>query len=460
MSFVYILSIRNNFVSSVERGRYALTRAIVEDKKLSIDKYKDFSAPDLSLKNGHYYSRFPAGMSFMMTPFHKIALKFSTQIPYIFEFGIISIIAALTISLFYIIGRLGDFSAGPSFIVSISFGVSTLIYSFAGGFWSHIFSILFITLCLISFLIFYNKKKLISILFFGLFYALSISIDYPNAIIIFPLFLLIIVSLFKSSKKKMFSGIFLLLIPLLVFGSAISLYNKSTFGSPFKIGQSSGSSVGSRFKASIIPIKVWNAEGVFDDRRLFPGLISQTLSPERGILIFSPVLLLAIFGFFNLYKRDKHLSIALLSIVSLNIIFYSIWQDYWGGWSYGPRYLIASIPILILPLLYFLKYSSRKLLAEFIFCITVIWGIIINSIGAFTGTLLPCPCEGYIGIWYSPVYAIKQLETVAPNSFFYKNYLINIVNPYIYLVLIIGFLSLSFLFSTYLFLRKETINEA
>jgi hypothetical protein len=121
---IYVITIENDFTSSVERGRYALTRAIVEDHSLKIDNYKDFSFPDVSFKNGHYYSRFPGGMSFLMAPAHMVALKLSPQSPQIFGFEFVSFLSALSIGFLYILGRVNKFSISTSLLGSYVFPAS------------------------------------------------------------------------------------------------------------------------------------------------------------------------------------------------------------------------------------------------------------------------------------------------------------------------------------------------
>ncbi len=130
---IYVITIENDFTSSVERGRYALTRAIVEDHSLKIDNYKDFSFPDVSFKNGHYYSRFPGGMSFLMAPAHMVALKLSPQSPQIFGFEFVSFLSALSIGFLYILGRVNKFSISTSLLGSYVFAFGTIIFTFSGG---------------------------------------------------------------------------------------------------------------------------------------------------------------------------------------------------------------------------------------------------------------------------------------------------------------------------------------
>src|SRR5579859_7468194 len=49
------------FESSLSRGRFALIKAVVDDRTLVIDKYATTTFPDIIYSNGHYYSVFIPG---------------------------------------------------------------------------------------------------------------------------------------------------------------------------------------------------------------------------------------------------------------------------------------------------------------------------------------------------------------------------------------------------------------
>lgn len=75
-----------------------------------------------------------------------------------------------------------------------------------------------------------------------------------------------------------------------------------------------------------------------------PGML---LSPSRGLLVFSPFLLLAVPGAVRAWRRPgwpelRPLSVAVAAVLLVD----SFWFDWWGGWSYGPRRLTDLAPAL------------------------------------------------------------------------------------------------------------------
>lgn len=79
------------------------------------------------------------------------------------------------------------------------------------------------------------------------------------------------------------------------------------------------------------------------------GAIGTLLSPARGLLIFSPVLLLSIAGVIMAIKRRtfQRLEAFLCAIILINWIITALWPIWWGGWSFGPRLLSDYLPFWI-----------------------------------------------------------------------------------------------------------------
>ncbi len=95
--------------------------------------------------------------------------------------------------------------------------------------------------------------------------------------------------------------------------------------------------------------------------RSFLGLL---VSPSSGFFIFSPVMLFAIPGAFQVFKlrseRDEKLLLCLtIAGVALfiNYCFFSVW---WGGWTYGSRFMVDSLSIFCFLIGYPLTTHLRK----------------------------------------------------------------------------------------------------
>jgi hypothetical protein len=74
------------------------------------------------------------------------------------------------------------------------------------------------------------------------------------------------------------------------------------------------------------------------------GIFGLLLSPGRGIIWYSPVLLLGVFGL-RWFWRNQRLSFTLIALLSLcYLLLYAKWYMWHGGFSWGPRFLVPALP--------------------------------------------------------------------------------------------------------------------
>lgn len=126
------------------------------------------------------------------------------------------------------------------------------------------------------------------------------------------------------------------------------------------------------------------------------GFLGLIVSPNRGLLVFSPVFLLAILGLFGIKKfktKNMRYFLILMAIsVVLQIVAYSFFKIWWGGECYGPRLLTGMIPFIIIFLaIYFDNFSKttwtqesiRKYFIIFVILIFICWSGFVQIVGAF-----------------------------------------------------------------------------
>ncbi|WP_322798754.1 hypothetical protein [Thermoflexus sp.] len=76
--------------------------------------------------------------------------------------------------------------------------------------------------------------------------------------------------------------------------------------------------------------------------------MALTLSPGKGLLTYSPALLLALFGLRGLFRLHPFLAGGLLVFGVLHVAGYSRPIIWWGGLNWGPRYMVPLIPAAML----------------------------------------------------------------------------------------------------------------
>ena len=82
------------------------------------------------------------------------------------------------------------------------------------------------------------------------------------------------------------------------------------------------------------------------DNPIYIGLFGFLFSPGKSIILFCPPILLGIVGLSRLWRRDRGLALVCGAIPLIYLLFYSIYGNWEGTYSYGPRYLVPSAVLL------------------------------------------------------------------------------------------------------------------
>jgi hypothetical protein len=83
------------------------------------------------------------------------------------------------------------------------------------------------------------------------------------------------------------------------------------------------------------------------DLPLWIGLYGNLLSPGKSIFLYAPPLILALFGSLLFIPRHKWWALPFLGIPLLYLLVYSSKGVWYGGSSWGPRYLVPTVPLLM-----------------------------------------------------------------------------------------------------------------
>ncbi|MCX5900853.1 MAG: hypothetical protein NTX06_09000, partial [Proteobacteria bacterium] len=128
-------------------------------------------------------------------------------------------------------------------------------------------------------------------------------------------------------------------------GAALALlgyYNYFRFGSLLETGRTVDPSAVLRFSYGMFASPI---EGIY-------GLL---FSSNKGLLLFSPVVVVAAFAWPRLHRLHPFLSSVLVAAIAFRIVFIASRSDWHGGFSLGPRYLLMLLPYLCLPLVLLVK---------------------------------------------------------------------------------------------------------
>jgi hypothetical protein len=121
--------------------------------------------------------------------------------------------------------------------------------------------------------------------------------------------------------------------------------------------------------------------------------LGTLISPSRGLLIFSPIVLYSVLGAYQVFQlrsgKDEKL-IGCMSIASIILLFsYFFYITWWAGYCYGPRFLTDIMPVVCYLINYFSagnveKYRKHKknFTIIFLFFLSIVYSTLVQCIGA------------------------------------------------------------------------------
>jgi hypothetical protein len=337
-----------------QNSRFDLVRAITERHTLSIDAYHS-NTQDKALANGHYYSDKAPGVAFLAVPIALatrpvlrmvgvdpesarglLAISYFATI-----FAIALPMAAACGLLFLICLRLGATTNASSF-AALAMGLATPMWAYTTLLWGHALA----GACLV--LAFAAALKLAGglsrshdvawAMAAGFAAGWATVTEYPAAPASLTIALFALKVVWQGGwprRLRIIAGITLGASPCVAL---LLIYQHAAFGSAFRPSYS-------YYPAGAFP---WMTHGYMG--LTYPRVdvaLKLLFNCRRGLLFTGPVVLAAPFGLRWVWKEPatRAAAAAVVGIAAYYFLFNASFPSV-PGWSYGPRYLSPSLPLL------------------------------------------------------------------------------------------------------------------
>jgi hypothetical protein len=125
-------------------------------------------------------------------------------------------------------------------------------------------------------------------------------------------------------------------------------------------------------------------EGLFSGD-LIPGLYGFLLSSGKGMFLYSPPLLLGLWGIPSAWRRDRRGTLLLLAIIAVVTIIHSQYRRWHGDYAWGPRYMVPLTPLwllLALPWLDEALHRGRVHLRRGALALVLACGLAVQALGS------------------------------------------------------------------------------
>ena len=458
------------FELSPERGRYALLTSIVDDKSLSFkQEIAEYVVPDLGYINGKYVSLFAPGVSFIAIPFYILGK--TVNLGQVFTFGVSGLFALLNVFLISVIVNKFTKNLFAGIVAGLTFLFATVAWPYAVTFYQHHITtfLLLLSTYVLTFKTNFTTAFLVSSLF-----GISIFIGYPNAVFFVPFLIFLVIkhvdvkeinnSLSITIKLSIILGIVALATSLI----PTYLYNYHAHDDPLQLAGTVQTvkeiKTDSGTGQVIMPSKSVNKKSAtkfFDPSKLPNGMSVLLTSRDRGLIWFSPIILLGIFGIYPLYKKNKDIAYTLIAGVIAILFLYGMWGDPWGGWAFGPRYLIPAMGLMSIFLGVALATYGKKFWFTILYFPLLAYSLFVSLIGTLTTNQIP-PSVEVDSVNYPQFTFLHNLDLIhqgKSGSFIYNTFLSNSVSLTRFaLILFISVLLIISLNYVFLFLKIKKGN--
>ncbi|MBI5565448.1 MAG: hypothetical protein HY870_11150 [Chloroflexi bacterium] len=304
--------------------------SLVREGNTDLDEYGDIVRTTwLSTEeiDGHIYMLYPVGASVLAAPIvwiiDRVAPEFDASLHNGFgepvQTAIGSLVMALTVTLMYAGARLYVARRYALWLaLSLAFGTSAWSVV-SRTLWQHGPSMLMLTLALYLVLRARTRPALIQLVSLPLAFAYVVRPTNSIAVAVFSLYVLIV-------YRRYFVRYVLWALPVAV---PFILLNISVYH-------------------ALLP-NYYRWYSGFSLNTFLTALAGHLISPSRGLLIYSPFLIWSIAGVILKVRRREfecHDG-AVLSVMLLHWVSISLWWNWWGGVSYGPRLFSDMLPYFV-----------------------------------------------------------------------------------------------------------------
>jgi hypothetical protein len=343
---VYLLTYSGRFHSSDGLAMYAMADSLARHGAADIDALRW-----MGLQQGTYgldgllYSRKGVGVSLLglplawlglVTPFWGVAQTFL-----LFN----TLVTAATGTLLALYIKRCGYSIGTGLGGGLLYGLITMAWPYARTDFSDPLSGLLLLAAAYALLCWRQTGRLGAVVWGGVVLGLAVATRYANAVAL-PLFVALLVAYGLSPNRgqapggsaedipygvrhrffSLWPALLALATPLAAIAGALAAYNVARYGDPLQTGYLPQES----FSA------IW-----------WEGILGLLISPGRGLFLYNPVLLGVFIAIPAALRQAREEALLAVSIFVAHVLLYGKWFMWHGGYAWGPRFLLPTLPFLV-----------------------------------------------------------------------------------------------------------------
>lgn len=317
-------------------------------------------------QDGQVYSKKGPAPAFLAVPWYFLLLSISKLN---IGLGLVQgtllwngLVTAVTAALLWFTARRLGYSDWVGIVLAMLFGLCTIAWPYANHFFGEPLSALALLFAFYGILSYRNTGQMYWILYAGCGAAVAMTtvVAHTLLVAILGLYLLTLFvyapavadtdtdtdeAAVTPPKRRTVARLGLAVTtyagPILIAGLLLLWYNNVRFDNPFNTGYHFGSGEGFSTPA-------------------LEGLWGLLISPYRGVFWHTPLLLVALLAFFPFVRRHPVEGVVIFGLSFVLLSLYGRWWMWWGGFAWGPRFLVPLTPLWLLPLAEPLQAIERR----------------------------------------------------------------------------------------------------
>lgn len=326
---VYLAASRHTYVAYDASVMAAVTKNLVNHGTLrttgALNDYLHLSTP---------YSSYGLGLSLVAVPAYVVSKVVGHEM---LLFSLVNpVLSMLTAVIVYMIGRAMGWARSLAVLATVAYGLLTMALQATTEFLSEPGVTLCIAVMVLALLRWRAGSRLAPLLFgLGLGAAIQFRSDSLITVGVATLAVPLFVGLGSVVDRR---NILMVGIPIAASVVGLAWYDQWRYGKPF--------------------VTTYHGQGFHTP--LGRGLEGLLFSPGKSLFLYDPLAVLGVVGLVVLVRRDRALAVLFALLIVPRVIFFAKWDAWYGGVTWGPRFLMPIVFIFVIGAVEVLHDTARR----------------------------------------------------------------------------------------------------
>jgi hypothetical protein len=333
---VYLLTYDGSFTSTDERALFSGTDSLVKRGEFRVDQiYWDGNNVGMYTADGEMVPNYEPAQMVLAVPLY--VLGWVTGVGLVQSVMLFNpLVTALTVALFFLCLRELSYGRAVSLALALSYAFATIAWVYSKFFFREPLMGLGYVVALLGLLRYGRRRDVMGACLVGVGAGLAVATKQVGLVAL-PFFAALFLFYNRKAERNGFlRSVLAAGLPLLAILALLKVYQDVSLGSI------------PAFARNVVEY----ASSPLIARDNWPDMLfaayGLTFSPGKGLFAYSPVLFLALVAAPWFLRRHPMEALIFGALAAAHVVGYSRYISWWGGLSWGPRYLLPIVPFVLI----------------------------------------------------------------------------------------------------------------